>query len=89
VSRPKPTQPPIQWVQGPLFLVVKRPGREADHSLPSSTEVKECEELYFHSPQNAFMAWCLVKHRDNFIFTMHATGSAHLILLDNVIYPYI
>jgi hypothetical protein len=35
-----PTQPPIQWVPGDLFLGVKRPGREADHSPPSSTEVK-------------------------------------------------
>jgi hypothetical protein len=26
-----PTQPPIQWVSGDLSLVVKRPGREADH----------------------------------------------------------
>jgi hypothetical protein len=25
-------------------------GREADHSPPSSTEVKEWVELYFHSP---------------------------------------
>jgi hypothetical protein len=45
-----PTQPPIQWVQGALSLGVKRPGREADHSPPSSTEVKECVELYFYSP---------------------------------------
>jgi hypothetical protein len=29
---------------------VKRPGREADHSHPSSAEVKECVELYFLSP---------------------------------------
>jgi hypothetical protein len=35
------TQPPIQWVLGALYLGVKRPGREADHSLPSSAEVKE------------------------------------------------
>jgi hypothetical protein len=35
-----PTQPPIQWVPGALSLVVKRPGREADHSPPSSAEVK-------------------------------------------------
>jgi hypothetical protein len=27
-----PTQPPIQWVPGPLSLGIKRPGREADHS---------------------------------------------------------
>jgi hypothetical protein len=35
-----PTQPPIQWIPGALSLEVKRPGREADHSLPSSAEVK-------------------------------------------------
>jgi hypothetical protein len=37
---PRPTQPPLRWVQGVLSLVVKRPGLEADHSLPSSAEVK-------------------------------------------------
>jgi hypothetical protein len=36
-----PTQPPIQWVSVALSLGVKRPGREADHSPPSSAEVKE------------------------------------------------
>jgi hypothetical protein len=41
-----PTQPPMQW----LSLGVKRLGREADHSPPSSAEVKERVELYFHSP---------------------------------------
>jgi hypothetical protein len=35
---------------GALPLGVKRPGREADHSPPSSAEVKECMELYLHSP---------------------------------------
>jgi hypothetical protein len=37
-SRPvlRPTQPAIQWVPGALSPGVKRPGREADHSLPSS-----------------------------------------------------
>jgi hypothetical protein len=54
------TQPPIQWVLGALPLGVKRPEREADHSPPSSAEVKECVELYLHS-QYAFMAWCSVK----------------------------
>jgi hypothetical protein len=44
-----PTQPPIQWVPGALSLGVKRPGREADHSPPSSAEVKEWVELYLHS----------------------------------------
>jgi hypothetical protein len=45
-----PTQPPIQWVPGALSLGVKRLGREADHSLPYSAEVKECVELYLHTP---------------------------------------
>jgi hypothetical protein len=36
-----PTQPPIQWVSGSLSLEIKRPGREAYHSPPSSAEVKE------------------------------------------------
>jgi len=35
-----PTQPLIQWVPGALSLGVKRPGREAHHSPPSSAEVK-------------------------------------------------
>jgi hypothetical protein len=25
---------------------------------------------YTYTPQYAFMAWCLVKHRDNFTFTL-------------------
>jgi len=37
---PGPTQTSIQWVPGSLSLVVKRPGSEADHSPPTSTEVK-------------------------------------------------
>jgi hypothetical protein len=44
------TQPPIQWVPG------KRPGREADHSSPSSTDVKiawSCTS----TPQYVFMTW--------------------------------
>jgi hypothetical protein len=51
-SRPAlgPTQSPIQWVPGALSLGVKRQGREADHSPPSSAEVKERVELYLHSP---------------------------------------
>jgi hypothetical protein len=41
-SRPAlwPTQPPIQWVPGALSPRVKRPGREADQSPPSSAKFK-------------------------------------------------
>jgi hypothetical protein len=49
-------QPIIQWVPAAFCLGVKRPGRKADHSLPSSAEVKECVGLYLHY---VFMAWCL------------------------------
>jgi hypothetical protein len=45
-----PIQPPIQWVSGALSLGVKRPGLEADHSSPSSAEIKEYVALYLHSP---------------------------------------
>jgi hypothetical protein len=42
VSRPAlgPIQPHIQRIPGALFMLVKRPGPEADHSPPSSAEVK-------------------------------------------------
>jgi hypothetical protein len=62
-----PTQPPIQWVPGTLSLGIKRPGREADHSPPSSAEVKNAWSCT-STPQYAFMPWCLVKYRDNFTF---------------------
>jgi hypothetical protein len=45
----RPTQPHIEWLPWALFLGVKRPGSEADHSLPSSAELKECVKLYLHS----------------------------------------
>jgi hypothetical protein len=35
-----PTQPHIQWVPGVLLQRVKRQEREADHSPPTSAEVK-------------------------------------------------
>jgi hypothetical protein len=40
-----PTQPPIPGV--------KQPWHEANHSLPSSAEVKECVELYPHTPNTS------------------------------------
>jgi hypothetical protein len=39
---------------------VKRQGREADHSPPSSAEVKNSRS-YTSTPQYVFMAWCLIK----------------------------
>jgi hypothetical protein len=65
-----PTQPPIQWVPEALSLGVKRPEREADHSHPSSAEVKEWVELYPHSPSTLSWRAAQLKHRDNFILTL-------------------
>jgi hypothetical protein len=36
----RPSPSPIQWVRGVLYRAVKRPGREAGRSPPSSAEVK-------------------------------------------------
>jgi hypothetical protein len=49
-----PTQPPIQWVPGALSLGVKRPGREADRSRPSSAEINNAWR-YTSAPQYAFL----------------------------------
>jgi hypothetical protein len=43
-----PSQLPVQWILVAVSLGVKRPGRETDHSFPSSVEVKECVEVYLH-----------------------------------------
>jgi hypothetical protein len=47
---------------------VKRPVRKADHSPPSSAEVKNTRS-YTSSTAYSLMVWCLVKHRD-FTFTL-------------------
>jgi hypothetical protein len=57
-SRPAlgPTQSPVQWVPGALSPGGKAgPGRDADHSPPSSAEVKKEQELYLLSPRRASM----------------------------------
>jgi hypothetical protein len=55
-SRPAlgPTQSPIQWVPGALSPGVKRRVREADHSPPTSVEVKKMW-IYTSAPPYAFM----------------------------------
>jgi hypothetical protein len=39
-------------------------GREADHSPPSSTEAKECGELYLHSPNTPSWLVALLKAQE-------------------------
>jgi hypothetical protein len=54
LSRPAlgPTQHPIQWVPGALSPGIKPPELEADHSPPSSVEVKNGGAI----PPYVFMA---------------------------------
>jgi hypothetical protein len=56
-SRPAlgPTQPPVQWILGALSAGAKLPRREADHSLPTSAEVKKIW-IYTSTPPYSFMA---------------------------------
>jgi hypothetical protein len=51
------------------FPGVNRPGSEADHSPPSSAEIKEWVALYLHSPNTPPWRGAQLKHRDNFTFT--------------------
>jgi hypothetical protein len=48
-----------------------RPGREADHSPPSSAKVKECMELYLPSPNTSSWLGSHSQHRNNFTFYLY------------------
>jgi hypothetical protein len=50
-----PTQPPNQWVLGPLSPGVKWPGHETDHSPPSSAKVKNDGAI---PPLPNMLSWC-------------------------------
>jgi hypothetical protein len=54
------------------FPGVKRLGREADHSPPSSVAVKNAW-IYASTPQYAFMAWCSVKAQEQFYLYIYET----------------
>jgi hypothetical protein len=51
----------------PMRTEAKRPGREADHSPPSNAEVKNPWN-YTSIPPYVYMAWYLIKHKENFTF---------------------
>jgi len=66
-SRPAlgPGNSPMKWVSGALCPGVKRPGREAYRSHPSSAEVmNKCS--YTFTPPYVFIARYLVNHINNF-----------------------
>jgi hypothetical protein len=54
-------------------------GHEADHSPQSGAEVKNAWWYISTPPQYFFMTWCLVKHKNNFVFAAaHADMKAEL-----------
>jgi hypothetical protein len=61
----EPTQSPIHWVAGALTPGVKRPGREADHSRPSSADVTNaCSYIYTPPPPICILCVVLNYARD-------------------------
>jgi hypothetical protein len=65
-----PTQSPVQWVPRAAFALVTWQEREADRSLPASTEVNNGGAI----PPHLTPSWRdaeLCKPRDNFTFTIN------------------
>jgi hypothetical protein len=62
-----PTQPPIQWIPGALFLGVKWLGHEADHSPLSSAKVTK--EWSYTSIHLYGVMVIITSARDNCTFT--------------------
>jgi hypothetical protein len=55
---------PASYPMDTVSLGVKRPGREAEHSPPSSAEVKKGAPIN-SIPPYVFTAWYLIKRSDN------------------------
>jgi hypothetical protein len=54
----------------------KAAGREADYSPPSSAEVKECLELYFHSPNTSSWSGAQLKGQGQFLRHIFSANSS-------------
>jgi hypothetical protein len=55
----RPTQPTIRYVPGSFSPGVKWPGREAEHSPPTSAAVKKTW-IYTTTPPYVFIAYCFI-----------------------------
>jgi hypothetical protein len=49
-----PTLPPIQYVKGAIFLVARRPRREANHSRPYNAGFQKIWNIYMNPHGVAF-----------------------------------
>jgi hypothetical protein len=65
-----PTQPPIRRVPATLSPGLKRPGREADHSPPTSAEAKNSGAIPVLPHTSSRPGAKLINHRDNFTFNI-------------------
>jgi hypothetical protein len=74
----EPEQPPICGGTRGSLAGDKTAGHEADHSLPFSAQIKNSRKYNSPATYN-FMAWCLIKGRDNFTFftSMKSLGNEH------------
>jgi hypothetical protein len=63
-------------------------GREADHSPPSSAEVKEWVELYLYSPNTPPWRGAQGDHRDNFTFYLFIDESRIYKVITNDVSDY-
>jgi hypothetical protein len=84
-----PTQPPIWWVPGALSTGVKRLGHEADHSSPSSADVKNGGAV---PPLPHMFSWhCVsfIKQRDNCPLRYLYWYKCHLHILKDLRLPLI
>jgi hypothetical protein len=65
---PAQTGSGVRLAPCPMGIGGSFPGCEADYSTPSSAEFKNAWNCTY-TLACVFMAWCLIKHRDNFTFT--------------------
>jgi hypothetical protein len=62
----------LQWVTGIISAGEKRPVHEADHTTPSNKKVKNMWRYRPTStPPHVSILWCLIQHKDKFIFTCY------------------
>jgi hypothetical protein len=78
----KPNQPPMKWVKWAFSLELKRQGRGADHSPPTSAEVKNTWVCISTPPLCLYVVVLDFKHRDNII---HYGWVYHRVFLDVVV----